>query len=101
MSENEFVPYEATPLGKQVPTKWLSATLKSGAEVRVGLQREHPLGGESGIGLVHVMRNDQPEGYRSQLVFSLTPEACVALVMLYIEHGILDSVIVKAVEVKT
>jgi hypothetical protein len=86
-----LVKYDPTPLpNKPGKTVWLGIELKSGAEVRVGLQTDHPHGG---IGLVHDMRNTQPHtGERTRLVFCLTPEAAGALFVLYIAHGIIDAV---------
>lgn len=88
MSEQPTVDYRPDPLpGGKVPTKWLSVTLVSGAEVRVGVQADHPHGG---IGIVHEIQCTQPDGRRTRLRFSLTPEAAVALVLMYATHGILD-----------
>ena len=85
-----LVEYDPTPLpDKPGKTAWLGVELESGAEVRVGLQTDHPHGG---IGLVHDMRNTQPDtGERTRLVFCLTPEAAGALVALYVAHGIIDA----------
>lgn len=77
---------------RMVETEWMKVRLDSGAEVWVGKQHDHPHGG--GISLKHEFRNTQPEGYRSQLTFSLSREAASALVALYAAHGIvLDKVV--------
>jgi len=83
-----LIKYEPIPLPVKAITRWIGLTLESGAEVRVGLQTGHPHGG---IGLVHDMRNTQPDtGGRTRLVFCITPEAAAALVALYVAHGIQD-----------
>ena len=81
-----LIAYDSTSLPGTCKTDWLGVTLESGAEVRVGLQADHPYGG---IGLVHDIRNTQPTGKRTQLRFALTPEAIIALVAMYNTHGIL------------
>ena len=86
---DRLVEYEPTPLPDgPTETYWLRITLESGAEVSVGKQPNHPHGG---IGLMHEMRNTQPDtGQRTRLRFSLTPEAALALVALYAAHGLIS-----------
>lgn len=81
-------PYDPSPLpGKKLPTSFIAATLPSGATIKIGLQRNHPHGGDA---LVHEFENEQPDGYRSFMRFSLTKEAAKALIYIYLSHGVMD-----------
>ena len=81
---SELTPYDPTLIGT-TPAHMIKTTLESGSEVYVGLQRDHVLG----VTFYHEFRNAQPDGKRSQLKFALSPEACRALVQLYMSHGLL------------
>ncbi len=83
----KLTPYKAVPQG-MVPTRWKSVALASGAEVRVGYQDCHPEGGPC---IVHDLRTTNAAGERTQLLFGLTVNAARALVLLYVEHGLLGT----------
>jgi hypothetical protein len=72
------------------PTKieWLRVKLSNGNEVYVGRELNHPHGG---VGFKHELYADQPEGHRTRLAFSLTAEACQALLALYAAHDVVKS----------
>lgn len=85
-TKTETIPYETVPLSnKKIRTIFKSSHLSNGTEVHVGLQKDHPHGG---IAYLHEFFNTQPDGRRTKLVFTLTPEACRALMELYSAFGI-------------
>lgn len=93
MSETtrRLVPYNAAPIAGVCPTKWIKATLQSGATVAVGLQYDHPDGeGPHKTGFVFNMQRDQSDGTRAELKFGATPTGCAAMVALLEAHGIVS-----------
>lgn len=85
-SMKKKVPYSNNPLGICSKTMMRGCRLPSGATVRVGYQDEHPES-KSG-GYLHILEMPKPDGTVTQLRFSLTPEACYALMILYAAHGV-------------
>lgn len=84
----EIVPYDKTlPGAGKVNRLWRQVVLDTGATVAVGLEKSHSQS-PTGIAATIRMEKDQPEGTRSRLEFAMTHEACIALVALYIAHGL-------------
>lgn len=84
MNEKKTVPYDPNPRGAPVPTRWAQVTLPTGATVAVG-RHAHPDGHYT---FSHIMENDQEDGKRTRLEFSLTYEAAFALARLYAAFGV-------------
>lgn len=79
-----IVPYSSAPLiGCRAPTSWKRITLDNGATVAVGAQLT-----AIDTRYVHVFERNKTPRTRTKLIFALSPEACVALVQLYIAHGV-------------
>jgi len=88
-NDEPTVPYSSEPIStERVPTKYITATLSTGAVVRVGVQEGHPHGGR--LAVIHEFRHTQPDGKRTKLRFCCSQEAVTALVVMYLQHGLVS-----------
>lgn len=76
----------SVPADKPYKVGWMRARLTNGNDVFVGIAKEHPQGGPA---IVHEFHAQQEDGSRTRLAFSLSPEACSALMALYLAHGLI------------
>jgi len=84
MNEKKTEPYVSKPYGPPVPTRWAKVVLLTGATIEVGFQN----GDDGYCAFKHIMENDQADGKRTRLEFSLTYEAAFALARIYAAFGV-------------
>ena len=82
--DRKIVPFVLKPSGRLVPTEWRSIALKTGGLVQVGLQ-----GKRSKQKIVCKFYQNQKDGTRTELIVPLSHAACLALVALFYQHGIM------------
>jgi len=82
---DKIVPYDHTPISDELhPTSVRSLTTPHGSRVEVGRQKL-----PDGDLYVHRLYHPKGDGTTSELTFSLSPDACLALAVLYESHGLL------------
>ena len=83
-SEEGFVPYSPmSDPNRMVMTKFISSTLKNGANITIGRQGDLEV-----TGVIHDFRNILKDGTKTQLRFALSLEAVRTLTRLYGKLGL-------------